>query len=97
MGPSPDKMFTPQLAKVFNNYCIAVANETGATGIRVEATFDFTKKEGNLKMKTFTTPDSKVERLLDPDKPMPRGAKLQHDVVHKVKSTISRIIKKIGG
>jgi hypothetical protein len=97
MEPSPDKKYGPQLADLFTKYCLEVSKETEAIGVRVEAMFVFRSGRGDLKLKTFTTPDAKVERMLDPDVPMARGAKLQHDAAAKLKSIYAGLKKLIGG
>lgn len=87
--PSPDKVYGPQLASLFQQYCELVHKESGASGMRVDAIFKFSKgKKGDLSFKTFVTPDSKTERMLDPDSPMPRGSKLQHDAVAAMRSVL---------
>lgn len=87
--PSPDKVYGPQLASLFQQYCELVHKESGASGMRVDAVFKFSKgKKGDLQFKTFVTVDSKTERMLDPDSPMPRGSKLQHDAVAAMRSVL---------
>ena len=97
MEPSPDNRWGTELANLFNKYCKDVNAECQASAIRVEAEFLFKNGKGELKMKTFTTPDTKTERMLDPDVPMPRGSKLQHDVVEKLRSMFTRVKRTLGG
>lgn len=79
MKPGPDKVVGPLLANLFQRLARMIAEETGAVGVRVLGEFKFNHGRGNLTLRTFTTPDAKTERLLDPEVPMPRGAKLAHD------------------
>jgi hypothetical protein len=81
---SPDKVYGPQLANLFQKYCEAVQAECKATTIKVKAEFILKLGKGDLQMKTFTTPDAKTERMLDPETPMPRGSKLQNDAMASV-------------
>ena len=98
MKPSPDKVFGPQLADVFQKYCEAVFKECEASTIKVKAEFVFKKgRRGQLQMKTFTTPDSKTERMVDPDVITPRGSKLQLDAAMRLNSELTHLTKKLGG
>jgi hypothetical protein len=91
--PSPDKVYGPKLADLFQKLCLEIAAETKAKGIRVKCEFLFRGGSGELKMQTFTTPDGQTERLLDPEVPMPRGSKLQQEVISKMRS----IFRYLGG
>jgi hypothetical protein len=95
----PDKVFGPQLANIFQKYCEMVYAETKASGIKVTAEFNYQyeRKRGELKMKTFTTPDTLTERMLNPSVPMRRGSKLQHDAGQKLISEMRLLTKKLGG
>ena len=91
---NPDKIYGPKLAELFQKYCELILKESGATSMRVEAVFTCSKsKLGELKTKTFVTPDSKTERMLDPDRPMRRGAKLQQEVSLKLKNELKSLRK----
>lgn len=96
----PDQVFGPKLADLFHEYARAIAKDSGASGVRIMAEFTFSpigpRGKGNLSMKTFTTPDAKTERMLDPNTPLPRGSKLQHDALLKARSTLKRL-KTLGG
>ena len=93
MKPNPDKVYGPQLAELFSKFCSMINKESGASGIRVEAHYLFRNGRGDLKMETFVTPDSKVERLLDTDVPMPRGTKLAADASAKLRGNMSKLKK----
>lgn len=93
---NPDRIYGPQLASLFQQYCELVHKESGASKIRVEAVFTFSKgKKGDLHFKTFVTPDSRTERMLNPDVPMRRGSKLQLEASLKLRSQF-RLLKKRG-
>lgn len=96
MTPNPDKVYAPQLANLFQKFCELVRKESGATTIRVAATFVYKKGRGDLKLKTFVTPDSKTERLLNPDVIMPRGSKLQQEATQRLRRQLKNITK-LGG
>jgi hypothetical protein len=93
MKPNPDKVYGPPLAALFQKFCEMINKESGATGIRVEAQFIFKNGKGDLKMQTFVTPDSKVERLVDSEVPMPRGTKLAHDAAKKLRGNMAKLTK----
>lgn len=97
MKPSPDKAYGPLLANLFQKYCEEIQSECKASTIKVTAEFIFKKGRGDLQMKTFTTPDAISERMLDPEVPMPRGSKLQHEVTLKLRSSLKHLTKSLGG
>ena len=90
---NPDKIYGPQLAAIYQKFCEMVNKESGATGIRVESQFIFKNGKGDLKMQTFVTPDSKLERLVDAETPMPRGTKLALDAAKKLRGNMSKLTK----
>lgn len=73
------KVHGPILTKPLTQFCEQTFSERKASGIRFAFEFIFKNGEGNLILKTFTTPDGKTERMLDGEVLMPRGAKLQHE------------------
>jgi hypothetical protein len=97
MNPNPDDVYGPPIAELFRKLCEMVANESGATTVRVTAEFVYKGKKGSLLMKTFTTPDATVERMLDPKIPMPRGSKLQHEATEQLRSAMEFIARSLGG
>lgn len=97
MKPGPDKEYGPKLATLYREYCEKVFAESGATTIKVTSTFIYKKKKGDLQMSTFTTPDTKTERMLDGDVVMPRGSKLQQDATLQLRSEMTHLTKTLGG
>ena len=97
MKKGPDKVYGPLLANLFQKMSEEILKECGASAIRVEAQFILKSGQGELKLKTFTTPDAKTERLLDPGVPMPRGARLQFEVAAKLRSVWANLIERMGG
>lgn len=94
---APDKIYGPLLANLMRKLASDIQKECGARAVRISCEFNYENNHGDLKLQTFTTPDAKTERLLDPDTPLPRGSKLQHDVVAKVRATIARLKNILGG
>jgi len=93
----PDKIYGPLLANLMQKMAEEIKKDSGASSVRIVGEFIFAKGKGDLKLQTFTSPDAKTERLLDPDTPLPRGTKLQHDVLTKFRAAARRLIKTIGG
>ena len=97
MKPGPDKVYGPQLTDILKRYASDVRKESGATVVRIMVEFTDRGGKGSIQIRTFTSPDTKTERMLDPDVPMPRGSKLQRDVTLRLRSVMSRLTKKLGG
>lgn len=97
MKPSPDDVYGTPLANLFQKYCEEIFKESKARTIQVRAEFTFKAGKGDLKMKTFTSPDSLTERMLDKNLPQRRGTMLQHEVSLKLRSAMNALTKKLGG
>lgn len=93
----PDQIYGPLLANLMQKMAQDIKKECGASAVRISCEFVYERGSGDLKLQTFTTPDAKTERLLDPAKPMPRGSKLQHEVAQKMRAAISSLLKILGG
>ena len=91
----PDAEFGPRIAAVLHDFAMAIAKDSGASGVRVVVEFnvrvnnDIPQGKGKLDMKTFTTPDAKTERMLDPNVSMPRGSKLADDAFAAMRNTFA--------
>jgi hypothetical protein len=94
---NPDKIHGPLIANAMQKLCEVIAKESGASTVKVKCEFTYTKGKGELKISTFTSPDSNTERLLEPDVVMPRGSKLQQEVSMKLRGMFSHLTKRIGG
>lgn len=92
MNIPPDKAFSKKLADIMLTFAQEIHKETSASGIRISCEFMFRNGFGNLKMQTFTTPDSKTERILDVNKLMPRGTKLSVDAHAKMRSVVKKAV-----
>lgn len=97
MSNTPDDEFGPKIASLLHDFALSIAKEADAKGVRVTCEFFLDKTinpprgKGRLKLNTFTTPDAKHERMLDPKVLMPKGSKLAHDALITMRSTFKKI------
>jgi len=84
--PSPNNVYGPLLANLLQKLAVAIKTDCGASIVRITCEFVLRNGGGNLKIQTFTTPDAKTERLLDPDASMPRGSNLQQDAIAAIQN-----------
>lgn len=90
MKDSPDKVHGPLIAMALKRLCQMIREESGASGVRAEATYLYKNGKGELKLSTYVTPDSSVERLMDGER-SPRGTKLAHDAALKLKFNMLKL------
>ena len=93
----PTKIYGPLLANIMQRMAEEIKKDCGASSVRIQCEFVFVRGKGDLKLETFTSADAKTERMLDPDKALPRGSKLQYDVGEKLKAVFNSIKRAIGG
>lgn len=85
-GAFPAPSFTARGRELLKDYASAVSEDSGATGVRIHFVLEWRDEagtrngRGRIRVRTFTTPDAKTERMLDPKIRMPRGSMLQRDV-----------------
>jgi len=91
---SPDKVHGPIVAKALQDFCLDIHKESKASGIRVTCEFLFRNGRGDLKMKSFITPDGQVERMMDVEVAMPRGTKLANEAFSKLRSVVKRVARR---
>ena len=97
MKPNPDREHADKIAAVLYEFAMAIAKDSGASGVRVACEFvvhirkDRPQSRGKLDMKTFTTPDAKTERITDSDISMPRGSKLTNEAIRKMGLAMRKI------
>jgi len=94
---APNKIYGPLLANLMQKMAKDIKKDCGASSVRIQCEFVFVKGKGDLNIQTFTSADAKTERMLDPDKPLPRGSKLQYDVGEKLRAVYRSITKALGG
>ena len=94
MKPSPDKVYGPLVADVLHRFCKEIFKESTASGIRISCEFVWRKGKGDLKMKSFITPDGTTERMIDTEVIMPRGTKLANDAFTKMSGLVKRVTRK---
>lgn len=100
---SPTREHGEKLSSILLELCRAIHKESGASGVKVVCVFNFRVDEkaplgkGVLKMKTFTTPDAKTERMNPDEIQEPRGSKLQRDAMANLRHQVERLCRKQGG
>ena len=94
---TPTKLYGPLLANLMQKMAKDIKKDCGASSVRIQCEFIFVNGHGDLNIQTFTSPDAKTERMLDPNKPLPRGSKLQYDVGEKLRAVYRSIKKALGG
>jgi len=93
MSQAPDRIYGPQIAELLSKLCQAVTKESNATALRVECSYMYYNGKGDFKMKTYTSADALTERTLDPNVPMRRGSKLQHEAVSQLRKVFNYLTK----